>query len=75
MPSSTPPTPSVSSRTPWPTALLAELGPGFAFGGRQVPLCVGESDFYLDLLFFLIWGHSPGVCHETDVRRGAAIAA
>lgn len=34
------------------TALLAELGPGFAFVGRQVPLRVGESDFYLDLLFF-----------------------
>lgn len=34
------------------TALLAELGAGFAFVGRQVPLRVGESDFYLDLLFF-----------------------
>jgi len=34
------------------TTLLAELGPGFAFVGRQVLLRVGESDFYLDLLFF-----------------------
>lgn len=34
------------------TTLLAELGPGFAFVGRQVQLRVGESDFYLDLLFF-----------------------
>ncbi len=34
------------------TGLLAELGPGFAFVGRQVPLRVGESDFYLDLLFY-----------------------
>ena len=34
------------------TALLGELGPGFAFVGRQVPLRVGQSDFYLDLLFF-----------------------
>jgi predicted nuclease of restriction endonuclease-like (RecB) superfamily len=31
---------------------LLELGAGFAFVGRQVPLKVGESDFYLDLLFF-----------------------
>ena len=27
------------------------------------------------VLTTIIWGHSPGVCHETDVRRGAAIAA
>ena len=31
---------------------MRELGPGFAFAGRQVHLQVGESDFYIDLLFF-----------------------
>ena len=34
------------------TALLAELGPGFAFVGRQVPLRVGQTDFYHDLMYF-----------------------
>jgi len=31
---------------------LLELGAGFAFVGRQVPLEVGNSDFKLDLLFY-----------------------
>ncbi|NKX51411.1 DUF1016 domain-containing protein, partial [Arthrobacter deserti] len=31
---------------------LRELGPGFAFVGRQVHLEVGGDDFYIDLLFF-----------------------
>ncbi len=31
---------------------LLELGAGFAFVGRQVPLEVGQSDFKLDLLFY-----------------------
>ena len=31
---------------------LLELGQGFAFVGRQYHLAVGESDFYLDLLFY-----------------------
>ncbi|SFV24952.1 PDDEXK nuclease domain-containing protein [Micrococcus terreus] len=31
---------------------LTELGPGFAFVGRQVPLEVAGDDFSLDLLFF-----------------------
>ena len=31
---------------------LLELGAGFAFVGRQVLLEVGNSDFYLDLLFY-----------------------
>ncbi|GAB3521164.1 PDDEXK nuclease domain-containing protein [Arthrobacter monumenti] len=31
---------------------LRELGPGFAFVGRQVHFEVGEDDFYVDLLFF-----------------------
>ncbi len=33
---------------------LLELGHGFAFVGRQVPLRVGDQDFYLDLLFYHI---------------------
>jgi predicted nuclease of restriction endonuclease-like (RecB) superfamily len=33
---------------------LRELGPGFAFVGRQVQLDVGESEFFVDLLFFHI---------------------
>ena len=32
--------------------VLLELGAGFAFVGRQVPLKVGRKDFYLDLLFY-----------------------
>ena len=31
---------------------LLELGQGFAFVGRQVHLEVGDSDFYMDLLFY-----------------------
>ncbi len=34
------------------TQFLLELGTGFAYVGRQVPLRVGESDFYIDLLFY-----------------------
>lgn len=34
------------------TKFLLELGAGFAYVGRQVPLCVGKSDFYIDLLFY-----------------------
>jgi len=33
---------------------LLELGQGFAFVGRQVHLELGNSDFYLDLLFYHI---------------------
>jgi predicted nuclease of restriction endonuclease-like (RecB) superfamily len=31
---------------------LVELGAGFAFVGRQVPISVGDDDDYLDLLFY-----------------------
>jgi predicted nuclease of restriction endonuclease-like (RecB) superfamily len=31
---------------------LLELGAGFAFVGRQVPIAVGNDDFFLDLLFY-----------------------
>ncbi|WP_434994298.1 PDDEXK nuclease domain-containing protein [Arthrobacter sp. Ld5] len=34
------------------TETLRELGPGFAFVGRQVHFDVGGDDFYIDLLFF-----------------------
>jgi len=34
------------------TKFLLELGKGFAFIGRQYHLEVGESDYYLDVLFF-----------------------
>jgi predicted nuclease of restriction endonuclease-like (RecB) superfamily len=34
------------------TEFLIELGAGFAYVGRQVPLVVGEREFYLDLLFY-----------------------
>ncbi|MFK5954523.1 MAG: PDDEXK nuclease domain-containing protein, partial [Desulfobacterium sp.] len=36
------------------TKFLLELGKGFAFVGRQYHLEVGESDYYLDLLFYHI---------------------
>lgn len=31
---------------------MRELGQGFTFYGRQVPVEVGEKDFYIDLLFY-----------------------
>jgi len=34
------------------TKFLIELGSGFAYMGKQVPLQVGERDFFLDLLFY-----------------------
>ncbi|MCJ8268597.1 MAG: PDDEXK nuclease domain-containing protein [Psychrosphaera sp.] len=34
------------------TQFLLELGAGFAYMGKQVPLQVGERDFFLDLLFY-----------------------
>ncbi len=34
------------------TYFLLELGAGFAYIGRQVPIQVGERDFFLDLLFY-----------------------
>lgn len=32
--------------------VLLELGAGFAFVGRQLPLKVGRKDYYVDLLFY-----------------------
>jgi predicted nuclease of restriction endonuclease-like (RecB) superfamily len=34
------------------TKFLLELGQGFAYVGRQVPVTVGEQDFFIDLLFY-----------------------
>ena len=34
------------------TKLLMELGEGFAFVGRQVPVSVDEQEFFIDLLFY-----------------------
>jgi Uncharacterized conserved protein len=34
------------------TQFLLELGAGFAYLGRQLPLQVGEREFFLDLLFY-----------------------
>jgi len=34
------------------THFLLELGAGFAYIGRQLPILVGEMDFFIDLLFY-----------------------
>lgn len=34
------------------TQFLLELGAGFAYIGKQVPIQIGERDFFLDLLFY-----------------------
>lgn len=34
------------------TRFLLELGAGFAYVGRQVPIEVGDDDFFIDLLFY-----------------------
>ncbi len=39
------------------TQFLVELGAGFAYVGRQVPLEVDRSDFFLDLLFYHVRLH------------------
>lgn len=41
------------------TQFLLELGAGFAYIGHQVPLQVGEREFFLDLLFY----HTHLHCH------------
>ncbi|MDN3380479.1 MULTISPECIES: PDDEXK nuclease domain-containing protein [unclassified Pseudoalteromonas] len=41
------------------THFLMELGAGFAYMGKQVPIKVGKRDFYLDLLFY----HTRLHCH------------
>ena len=39
------------------TQFLLELGTGFSYLGRQLHLHVGESDFYMDLLFYHVRLH------------------
>jgi predicted nuclease of restriction endonuclease-like (RecB) superfamily len=39
------------------TQFLLELGAGFAYVGRQIPITVGEKEFFLDLLFYHIKLH------------------
>ena len=39
------------------TQFLLELGAGFAYMGRQVPVQVGEREFFLDLLFYHVRLH------------------
>lgn len=39
------------------TQFLLELGTGFAYLGRQVHIKVGDSDFYMDLLFYHVRLH------------------
>lgn len=39
------------------TQFLLELGSGFSYLGRQVHIKVGESDFYMDLLFYHVRLH------------------
>jgi predicted nuclease of restriction endonuclease-like (RecB) superfamily len=46
---------------------LLELGQGFAFVGRQLHLDVGDSDFYIDLLFY----HLKLRCYIViDLKKG-----
>ena len=60
---------------------LLEFGRGMAFVGRQVRLTVPDDrsdqadEFYVDLLFFLIWLSMVRVLHVHDARRGVRIAA
>ena len=39
------------------TQFLLELGTGFSFIGKQVEIKVGESNFYIDLLFYHVKLH------------------
>ncbi|NLQ16859.1 DUF1016 domain-containing protein [Marinomonas sp. M1K-6] len=39
------------------TDFLLELGAGFAYVGKQVPVVVGDKDFYIDLLFYHVRLH------------------
>ncbi len=47
---------------------LLELGAGFAYVGRQVPLEVGGDDFFIDLLFYHLKLHSYVV---VELKAGA----
>jgi predicted nuclease of restriction endonuclease-like (RecB) superfamily len=50
------------------TRFLLELGKGFAFLGRQVPLAVNGKDYFLDLLFY----HARLKCYVViELKAGA----
>jgi len=51
------------------TQFLLELGAGFAYLGKQVPLQVGERDFFLDLLFYHTRLHCYVVVEFTSFPR------
>ncbi len=44
------------------TKFLLELGKGFAFIGRQVPIQVSENDYFIDMLFYHTQLHCYVVC-------------
>lgn len=44
------------------TKFLLELGKGFAFVGRQVPITLGDSDYFIDMLFYHLKLHAYVVC-------------
>lgn len=52
------------------TQFLLELGAGFAYMGKQVPITVGDSDFYLDLLFY----HTQLHCYVVIELKATAFA-
>ncbi len=44
------------------TKFLLELGKGFSFVGRQVPISMGETDYFIDMLFYHLKLHAYVVC-------------
>ncbi len=50
------------------TRFLLELGAGFAYVGRQVPIEVGGDDFFIDLLFYHLKLHCYMV---VELKTGA----
>ncbi len=48
--------------TEYITKFLLELGKGFAFVGRQVPISLEGSEYFIDMLFYHLKLHSYVVC-------------
>ncbi len=44
------------------TKFLLEMGKGFAFVGRQVPICAEDSEYFIDMLFYHLKLHAYVVC-------------
>lgn len=44
------------------TKFLLELGKGFAFVGRQVPVSLNKNDYFIDMLFYHLKLHAYVVC-------------